>query len=58
MVAVFAAADKTVSCAQVSDWVKKEGDPAFVACDDKTLATFLNGFINTKRGKREAPEHR
>lgn len=51
--AVFEAADKKVSRAQISDWLKKEDNAAFVECDDETLATFLNGFINIKRGKRE-----
>lgn len=56
MMAVFAAADKKVSRAQISDWLKKEDDPAFVECDDQTLAAFLNGFINIKRGKREGKQ--
>ena len=53
VISVFAAADKKVSRAQISDWLKKEDDPAFIECSDETLATFLNGFINIKRGKRD-----
>lgn len=34
-------------------WLKKEEDPWFKKCSDVQLATFLNGFIITKRGKRE-----
>ncbi|MDX8380948.1 MAG: DUF1456 family protein [Ghiorsea sp.] len=49
----FAAANKVVSRTQISDWLKKEEDPAFVECSDLLLAYFLDGFINEKRGKRE-----
>jgi uncharacterized protein YehS (DUF1456 family) len=38
---------------QMSDWLKKDDDPAFVACHDKNLAIFLNNLIDDKRGKRE-----
>ncbi len=38
------------------DWLKKDDDPAFQNCNDKQMATFLNGFINHKRGKREGPQ--
>jgi len=53
---VFAAADKIVSRAQISDWLKKEDAPNFIECSDEILATFLNGFINIKRGKREGAQ--
>ncbi len=56
MIAVFAAADKSVNRAQISDWLKKDDDPAFVECSDEILATFLNGFINIKRGKRDGAQ--
>lgn len=62
MIAIFAAADQTVTRAQISDWLKKEEDPSFKKMVDTELALFLNGLINTKRGKREgeqpAPEKR
>jgi len=62
MINTFAAADREVNRAQISDWLKKEDDPAFVACPDIILAVFLNGFINTQRGKKDgaqpAPEKR
>jgi len=53
VVNTFAAANKVVSRTQISDWLKKEEDPAFVECSDLLLAYFLDGFINEKRGKRE-----
>ena len=58
MMALFALADHQVTREEISDWLKKEDDPAFVECNDVELAIFLNGLINDKRGKREgaAPE--
>ena len=53
MIAIFGQADRDVSRAQISDWLKKEDDPAHQECNDKVLATFLNGLINEKRGKKE-----
>ena len=55
MIGVFAAADVSVSRSQVSDWLKKDEDADFQLCEDSVLASFLNGFINEKRGKREGP---
>jgi len=56
MIAIFGLADLTVSRAQVSDWLKKEDDPAYQEISDIQLATFLNGLINDKRGKKEGPQ--
>jgi uncharacterized protein YehS (DUF1456 family) len=42
--------------ADVSVWLKKEDDPSFILMKDKELATFLNGLIIEKRGKREGPQ--
>jgi uncharacterized protein YehS (DUF1456 family) len=62
MIAIFGKADCEVTREQISDWLKKEEDPAFVKCSDTRLAIFLNGLINDKRGKKEgaqpAPEKR
>lgn len=62
MLAIFAAADLEVSRSQLSDWLKKEEDPAHQEMSDQQLASFLNGYINHQRGKREgaqvAPEKR
>jgi len=55
MIALFALADKTVTRAEVSDWLKKEDDPAYRNCGDKALAYFLNGLIVDRRGRREGP---
>jgi len=55
MIALFALADKEVTRAEVSDWLKRDDDPAYRNCGDKSLAYFLNGLIVDKRGRREGP---
>ncbi|HEB56282.1 MAG TPA: DUF1456 family protein [Gammaproteobacteria bacterium] len=55
IVSIFALADYQVSQEQVSNWLKKEDDPAYQACNDSQLAVFLNGLINYRRGKKEGP---
>ena len=56
MIAIFKAADHEVTREQISNWLKKEDDPAFQTCDDTQLAIFLNGLINDKRGKKDGPQ--
>jgi len=56
MIAVFSLGELTVTRAEISDWLKKEDDPAFKKCNDTQLAIFLNGFINSKRGKKDGPQ--
>ncbi|MFK8004303.1 MAG: DUF1456 family protein [Polyangiales bacterium] len=56
MIRVFGLGGQTVSRAQVSDWLKRDNDEAFVPLDDFGLATFLNGFIIKRRGRREGPQ--
>ncbi|PKF51246.1 DUF1456 family protein [Enterovibrio nigricans] len=62
MVEIFAAADHAVTQENVVNWLRKDDDAAFVKATDTELAIFLNGLINTKRGRREgeqpAPEKR
>ncbi len=53
MIAIFGKADHEVTREQVSDWLKKDDDPAYQECSDTELAIFLNGLINDKRGKKE-----
>jgi uncharacterized protein YehS (DUF1456 family) len=53
MIQIFALADHQVTRVEISDWLKKDDDPAFRNISDKNLAIFLNGFINDKRGKKE-----
>ena len=56
MIAIFGLADEQVTREEISDWLKKDTDPAFQQCSDTQLATFLNGFINDKRGKTPWPQ--
>jgi len=56
MIAVFGLADYQVTREQVSDWLKKDDDPAYQNCNDTQLAIFLNGFIIDKRGKKDGPQ--
>ena len=56
MIALFGAADLQVTREQVSAWLKRDDDPALQECNASELATFLNGLINDRRGKREGPQ--
>ncbi|KDC54422.1 DUF1456 family protein [Pseudoalteromonas sp. S3431] len=56
MVNVFASAEHTVTKEQVITWLTKEGEEAFTPISDTEFASFLNGFINTQRGKREGEQ--
>ena len=56
MIALFGLADHTVSREEISNWLKKEDDPAYQKCYDTLLAIFLNGFINDNRGKKEGSQ--
>jgi uncharacterized protein YehS (DUF1456 family) len=55
MIALFAIADVKVTREQISNWLKKEEDPDYINCSDVQLASFLNGLITDKRGKKEGP---
>ncbi|PLX86708.1 MAG: DUF1456 domain-containing protein [Desulfuromonas sp.] len=56
MIALFGLADLQVTREQISDWLKKDDDPAYQKCNDRIFATFLNGFITDRRGKKEGPQ--
>ncbi len=56
MISIFALAEYQVTRGQISDWLKKEDDPAHQKCIDPQLAVFLNGLINDKRGKKEGAQ--
>ena len=56
MVAICALADLNITREQIKDWLVKEDDPADQKCSDPQLATFLNGLINYKRGKKEGAQ--
>ncbi len=52
IVDIFALAEVPVTQPQVTAWLKKDEDDAFVTMKNRELAAFLNGFISFKRGKR------
>jgi len=56
MVAVFGSGGLEVNRAEISDWLKKDDDPDYQKCSDQQLATFLNGLIVDKRGKKDGPQ--
>lgn len=56
MMSLFSLGGQAVSRAEVSDWLKKDDDPAFAPLKDLQLAVFLNGLIVEKRGKRDGPQ--
>jgi len=53
MINIFSLADVEVNREQLSNWLKKDDDPAFDKMNDQQLASFLNGLINQLRGKKE-----
>lgn len=53
MISIFKLAGVNVSRAEVSDWLKREDDEAFVELEDQKLAAFLNGLILAHRGKKD-----
>lgn len=55
MIELFAIADVKVTREQISNWLKKDEDPDYKNCSDVQLASFLNGLITNKRGKKEGP---
>jgi uncharacterized protein YehS (DUF1456 family) len=56
MIDIFGLAEHQVTRGQISDWLKKDDDPAYQNCSDTQLAVFLNGLIIEKRGKKEGPQ--
>ncbi len=55
MIKHFANAGKEVNRSEISNWMKKDDDPAYINLVDKNLSYFLNGFIIQRRGKKEGP---
>ena len=53
MIELFGSAGLSVTRAQISNWLKKDDDPAYQYISDFQLASFLTGLINEKRGKSE-----
>ena len=56
MIAIFSSADCEVTRTQISNWMKADDDAEYKSLSDVLLATYLNGLINDKRGKREGAQ--
>ena len=56
MIEIFGQAGHQVTREEISDWLKRDEDPAFQNCGDTLLAIFLNGLIVDRRGKLEGPQ--
>lgn len=53
MMILFRSAESQASRAEISDWLKKDDDPAYKNCSDAQFAVFLDGLIIEKRGKKD-----
>lgn len=58
VIKIFASGGLEVNRETISQWLKRDEDADFVKCRDIELASFLNGFINEKRGKKEGDQPR
>ena len=56
MIKIFSLGGKQVTRAELSNWLRKEDHPDYQACKDILMATFLNGLIIDKRGKKEGKQ--
>lgn len=56
MMDLFGLGGKSVTRAEVSNWLKREEEPEFKGLDDIDLAVFLNGLIIKNRGKKDGEQ--
>lgn len=56
VIAVFGLAGVEATRAEISDWLKKEDDADYKKCSDRQFASFLNGLIVEKRGRKDGPQ--
>lgn len=56
MIQIFSLAETEVRRGHIVSWLLKEDEHSYQECNDKMLATFLNGLIIDKRGKRDSPQ--
>ena len=52
MIKLFEHCDVTVTRTEISAWLKRDDDPDLVEINNTDMASFLNGFIVSKRGKQ------
>jgi len=53
MMNIFKEGDLEVSREKLSQWLKKDDDPDYKSLKDVEFASFLNGLIIEKRGRKE-----
>ena len=56
MMSIFSLGGSEFTRAEISDWLKKDDDPAYQQMKDLELAAFLNGLIVEKRGRKDGPQ--
>ncbi len=56
MVKIYKTTGYDTNREQMNKWLKRDDDENYESINDKHLAIFLNGFINTKRGKKEGEQ--
>ena len=56
MIEIIKSGGETVDRELVANWLKRDDEPEFEEMYDKELATFLNGLIILKRGKKEGDQ--
>jgi uncharacterized protein YehS (DUF1456 family) len=56
MIELFVSGGYPATRPEISNWMKKDDHEEYKSLPDKLLATYLNGLINEKRGKREGAQ--
>lgn len=56
VIEIIKSGGETVDRELVAKWLKRDDDPEFEEMYDKELATFLNGLIILKRGKKDGEQ--
>ena len=56
MIETLAMANVEVRRGHIVSWLLKEDENSYQECNDRMLASFLNGLISMKRGKKKGPQ--
>lgn len=56
MIEIIKSGGETVDRELIANWLKRDDEPEFEEMYDKELATFLNGLIILKRGKKDGDQ--
>ena len=55
MITIFGLGGKQITRGELINWLRKDDHPDYTGCKDMLFATFLNGLIIDKRGKKAGP---